>query len=209
MSSILTLYCVLIVGVSLLGGLLPLATVLTHTRLQVYLSFSAGSMLGAAFFHMLPEAVRTGTPATIRWAAVGLLGLFFLERFFSFHHHESHDAPGANAHRDLPITVECDHTDGSHGASRPGEHIHLHKRAPASVGRPLVGNGRVRACRPLAGRRSRSRECDRGRLRRAPWGRGHRLGRIPGDRRSQTRGRAHDRQPDVTIRGPQAECPPG
>jgi zinc and cadmium transporter len=50
-------------------------------------------MLGAAFFHMLPEAVRAGSDATIPWAAVGLLALFFLERFFSFHRHEyeSHD----------------------------------------------------------------------------------------------------------------------
>ncbi len=81
--------CLGIVLASALGGMLPLATVLNHTRLQVYLSFSAGTMLGAAFFHMLPEAVRAGSPATIHWAAVGLLVLFFLERFFSFHHHES------------------------------------------------------------------------------------------------------------------------
>lgn len=85
----LTLFCAAIVGVSVLGGLLPLATVLTHTRLQVYLSFSAGTMLGAAFFHMLPEAVRLGAPGTLRWAALGLLALFFLERFFAFHHHEA------------------------------------------------------------------------------------------------------------------------
>ena len=91
MSYVLSLDCALIVAVSLLGGMMPLATVLTHTRLQAYLSFSAGSMLGAAFFHMLPEAVRMGTPQTIRWSALGLLSLFFLERFFSFHHHEPQD----------------------------------------------------------------------------------------------------------------------
>jgi zinc and cadmium transporter len=85
----LALFCLAIVGVSLLGGLLPLATVLTHTRLQLYLSFSAGAMLGAVFFHMLPEAVRLGTPSTLHWAAAGLLALFFLERFFAYHHHES------------------------------------------------------------------------------------------------------------------------
>ena len=87
----LALFCATIVGVSLLGGALPLATVLTHTRLQVYLSVSAGAMLGAAFFHMMPEAVRMGSPGTLCWSAVGLLALFFLERFFAYHHHE---APG-------------------------------------------------------------------------------------------------------------------
>lgn len=94
MNSVLALECVLIVAVSLLGGMLPLATMLTHTRLQVYLSFSAGSMLGAAFFHMLPEAVRMGSPGTIRWAAMGLLTLFLLERFASFHQHEPQEHAG-------------------------------------------------------------------------------------------------------------------
>lgn len=85
----LALFCATVVGVSLLGGLLPLATSLTHTRLQVYLSFAAGVMLGAAFFHMLPEAVGLGSAGTLRWSALGLLALFFLERFFAFHHHEA------------------------------------------------------------------------------------------------------------------------
>jgi zinc and cadmium transporter len=93
-----------IVIASALGGILPLAAVLNHTRLQVYLSFSAGSMLGAAFFHMMPEAVRIGSAGTLWWSAIGLLMLFFLERFFSFHHHEAHD------HASTPATV-ADHSD--------------------------------------------------------------------------------------------------
>jgi zinc and cadmium transporter len=103
---VLSLFCTLIVAVSLLGGVTPLALVLNHTRLQVYLSFSAGTMLGAAFFHMLPEAVHMGSPGTVRWAAVGLLSLFFLERFFSFHHHESTDSKTPDAH---------DHGPAHHG----------------------------------------------------------------------------------------------
>jgi zinc and cadmium transporter len=93
MAITLSVFCLAIVTVSVLGGMLPLAIVLNHTRLQVYLSFAAGTMLGAAFFHMLPEAVRVGSAATIPWSAVGLLALFFLERFFSFHQHESHNHP--------------------------------------------------------------------------------------------------------------------
>src|SRR5436309_8135982 len=93
MSNPLPLFCGAIVISSLLGGLLPLAGRLTHTRLQVYLSFAAGAMLGAAFFHMLPEAVEAGSPGDLRWSAAGLLALFFLERFFSFHHHEAPEDP--------------------------------------------------------------------------------------------------------------------
>jgi zinc and cadmium transporter len=112
--------CLGIVLASVLGGILPLATVLNHTRLQVYLSFSAGTMLGAAFFHMLPEAVRAGSAATIPWAAVGLLVLFFLERFFSFHHHESH-----HDHSEVdPQERQSRHGALlSPGASPPGEQL--------------------------------------------------------------------------------------
>ncbi len=101
MATTLIAFCTVIVIVSLLGGFLPLATVLNHTRLQVYLSFSAGTMLGAAFFHMIPEAVRVGSATTVRWSAAGLLSLFFLERFFSFHHHEAEslaEEPSPTAH---------------------------------------------------------------------------------------------------------------
>jgi zinc and cadmium transporter len=93
MTIMLSTFCAAVVIVSVIGGILPLATVLNHTRLQVYLSFSAGTMLGTAFFHMLPEAVRVGSTDTLGWTAFGLLGVFFLERFFSFHHHEAHDPP--------------------------------------------------------------------------------------------------------------------
>src|ERR1700750_584138 len=85
----IALLCLAISGGSLRGGALPLSAVLTHTRLQLYLSFAAGAMLGAAFFHMLPEAVHLGSAGALRWTAAGLLALFFLERFFAFHHHEA------------------------------------------------------------------------------------------------------------------------
>src|SRR5271154_729906 len=112
MAITLIAFCLAIMTISILGGLLPLATVLNHTRLQVYLSFSAGTMLGAAFFHMLPEAVRVGSATTIPWAAVGLLALFFLERFFSFHDHEPH-----------AIAPDVDHGDHAieHAAHESGQ----------------------------------------------------------------------------------------
>ncbi len=89
MTAVLAVLCLAVVAVSLMGGILPMATVLTHTRLQLYLSFAAGTMLGAAFFHMMPEAVRQGSSSSLNWTAAGLLALFFLERFFAFHHHEA------------------------------------------------------------------------------------------------------------------------
>jgi zinc and cadmium transporter len=108
MAITLIAFCLAIMTISILGGLLPLATVLNHTRLQVYLSFSAGTMLGAAFFHMMPEAVRVGSATTIHWAAFGLLSLFFLERFFSFHHHEPH-AHATVTESDAGCVVNSEH----------------------------------------------------------------------------------------------------
>lgn len=118
----LVVFCVAVVGVSLVGGLLPLATVLSHTRLQIYLSASAGAMLGAAFFHMLPEAVRLGSPSTLSWSAVGLLALFFLERFFAFHHHEAPDDPEepCPTHRHEHSGGSRGHSAGLIDASAPG-----------------------------------------------------------------------------------------
>jgi zinc and cadmium transporter len=88
MAATLALFSLAVVVASLLGGLLPLATVLTHTRLQIYLSFAAGTMLGAAFFHMMPEAVEPEPARALAWTAAGLLSIFLLERFFAFHQHE-------------------------------------------------------------------------------------------------------------------------
>ena len=126
MALTLSATCLAIVTASVLGGLLPLATVLNHTRLQVYLSFSAGTMLGAAFFHMMPEAVRVGSTATIPWAAAGLLALFFLERFFSFHHHEPHEH-ATPAH---PVTADA---DGARLASAIDHDTHASEHSPRLV----------------------------------------------------------------------------
>jgi zinc and cadmium transporter len=134
----LAVFSISIVVASVLGGLLPLATLLTHTRLQAYLSFAAGVMLGAAFFHMLPEAVEPGAARALAWTAAGLLGLFFLERFFSFHHHE---AP-ADPERPCPTTPHehehgRGHAAGLVDAEAPGgagqavKSGHLHWRVAA------------------------------------------------------------------------------
>ena len=55
MTITLVILCTLVVVASLLGGLLPLASVLTHTRLQLYLSFAAGAMSARPFFTCSPK----------------------------------------------------------------------------------------------------------------------------------------------------------
>jgi zinc and cadmium transporter len=126
MTTLLPVFCAAVVASSLLGGIVPLVARLTHTRLQVYLSFAAGSMLGTAFFHMLPDAVSLGSGNTLRWTALGLLSVFFLERWFAFHHHEapadpfpSHSHPHGSSHEEVSgeaRTPESAHS-GVKGAS--------------------------------------------------------------------------------------------
>jgi len=86
----LGVYCILVVLASLLGGALPSRLRLTHTRLQVTVSFVAGLMLGVALLHMIPHAAEhLSLDATVRWAVGGLLLMFFLIRAFHFHEHEA------------------------------------------------------------------------------------------------------------------------
>ena len=133
MTALLAALCLAIVVVSLLGGLLPLATVLTHTRLQLYLSFAAGAMLGAAFFHLMPEAIQQGSLGALNWSAAGLLALFFLERFFAFHHHEAPADPSEpcptqpheHAHgRGHSAGVVTSSAPGGLGSSTKGTSLH-------------------------------------------------------------------------------------
>ncbi len=118
-NGVLALYCVLILLASLAGGLIPLFINLTHRRMQLAISFVAGLMLGIAVLHMLPHALMT-IPAmsAARWLILGLLVMFFLERFFCFHHH---DAPQQNP----PVEGHADEeTSSNHNHSHTCSHTH-------------------------------------------------------------------------------------
>ena len=79
----LALYTFAILAGALVGGSLPLIGRMGRSDLG--LSFSAGVMLGAAFFHMLPEAVEGGGAAVVPFVLAGFLVLYLLERFVLVH----------------------------------------------------------------------------------------------------------------------------
>jgi zinc and cadmium transporter len=87
---LLAVYCALVLLASLAGGWLPLLVHLTHTRLQMAISFVAGLMLGIALLHFLPDAAEQlrSLDRTVAWVLGGFLAMFFLQRFFHFHHHD-------------------------------------------------------------------------------------------------------------------------
>ncbi|MHC4939094.1 MAG: ZIP family metal transporter [Planctomycetota bacterium] len=85
----LVVYCLLIAGASLLGGWLPTRIKLTHTRMELIMSFVSGLMLGVALFHMLPHGIEQlrSTHVASYWLAAGLLAMFLLIRVFHVHAH--------------------------------------------------------------------------------------------------------------------------
>ena len=110
---LLVIYCVFVLLASLFGGWLPIVVRLTHTRLQIAISLVAGLMLGIALLHFLPDANEQlgSLDRTVAWMLSGFLTMFFLQRFFHFHHH------------DLP---EGDPEDCCHDEHEPHEHEHHH-----------------------------------------------------------------------------------
>jgi zinc and cadmium transporter len=117
---LLVVYCALVLAASLAGGMVPLLVRLTHTRLQTAISFVAGLMLGMALLHLIPHAIEQShsVDRTVAWVLGGFLVMFFLQRFFHFHHH------------DLP---EEDPEDCCHDHPEPHAHDHSHTLAEKSA----------------------------------------------------------------------------
>jgi zinc and cadmium transporter len=87
----LALYLPTLIFVSLLGGFLPLIKALSQKTLALLLSFSAGVLLGAVFFHMIPEAGKFLSDGLGLAVLGGFLLIFILERFVFVHACEERD----------------------------------------------------------------------------------------------------------------------
>ncbi|MAT70066.1 MAG: hypothetical protein CMJ58_11140 [Planctomycetaceae bacterium] len=117
----LTYYCLAILAASLAGGMVPVWFRLTHRRMQIAVSFVAAAMFGIGLLHMLPHALAEAraaaaasdpqaTSATdmriMLWVLAGWLAMFFIERFFCYHHHDVETEPDGTLH---------EHECGDHG----------------------------------------------------------------------------------------------
>jgi zinc transporter ZupT len=90
---------------TLLGGLLALKL---RDKLHLILGFSAGAVIGVAFFDLLPEAINFGekfhTPSAIlSYAALGFLSYLVLDRILLFHGESAPRGP-------LAAVVLCIHS---------------------------------------------------------------------------------------------------
>lgn len=65
--------------------------------LLILVTFSAGALIGAAFFHLLPEAIfEIGVDKILSiffFVAIGFCIFFILEQFISWHHHHTREHP--------------------------------------------------------------------------------------------------------------------
>lgn len=144
-AALLAVYCLLIVVASLVGGCVPMFIKLTHRRMQLALSLVAGFMLGVGLLHMLPHAIEGSDDlqSTIHWLLAGFLAMFFIERFFCFHHHDVPDDAIAHEQVKTPGNDHGhDHAQGhdhcSHGdVAQAAEHQHHHDHKLSWTGAAL------------------------------------------------------------------------
>ncbi len=79
------LFLVFVFAITMLGGWLPTIRIWSKVTFSAVISFCAGILLGAVFFHMLPEIAPVlgedlGTPIM-----VGFLTIFLMEKFIMVH----------------------------------------------------------------------------------------------------------------------------
>ena len=117
---LISIYGVLIILASLAGGWLPIAAKLTHTRLQVAISFVSGLMLGVGLLHMLPHAWHQfhSIDRAVWWLLGGFLIMFFAQRFFHFHHHDVPDEAAEHDHFSHSDHEHCEHSLAEQSARR-------------------------------------------------------------------------------------------
>jgi zinc and cadmium transporter len=119
---LLTYYCLAVLLASIGGGMIPVWFRLSHRWMECAVSFVAGVMLGIGLLHMLPHALEQAEVSippneahwqVVVWVLAGLLVMFFIERFFCFHHHGVEDGE-----------VTCHHGETEHD-----QHEHSHQRS--------------------------------------------------------------------------------
>lgn len=85
------LIAVIVVSLVSVLGILVFFRKKTLNKILFYLvSFAAGTLLGAAFLDLLPEALEEGFKESVPvFILIGILSFFVLEKFLHWHHHHA------------------------------------------------------------------------------------------------------------------------
>jgi zinc and cadmium transporter len=81
----LSLYSGMISTSVVLGGIVPLFFTWIRRYLHLFLSFSAGLMLGATVIHLFPEAFEILGARASFWVLAGFLFLYIFQKFLTVH----------------------------------------------------------------------------------------------------------------------------
>ena len=106
------LIAVLIVSLVSVLGILIFFRKKTLNRILFFLvSFAAGTLLGAAFLDLLPEALEEGFKESVPvFILIGILSFFVLEKFLHWHHHHAgHEREEVHGFTYLNIVCDAIH----------------------------------------------------------------------------------------------------
>jgi zinc and cadmium transporter len=133
--TLLAIYCSLVLLASLAGGWLLLIIRPTHSRLQIAISFVAGLMLGIALLHFMPDADEQlhSIDRVAAWLLGGFLTMFFVQRFFHFHHHDVPEGDPEDCCHDHPVPHEHQSAEVHEDDDDHGHEHHAHTLAEKSA----------------------------------------------------------------------------
>jgi zinc and cadmium transporter len=84
----------------------------TDKIVHTLVAFAIGSLLGAAFFNILPEIAESNNENIFSYVLMGLLLFFIMERYIHWHH--CHNGNCENSHKHEPVTYLNLIGDGFH-----------------------------------------------------------------------------------------------
>jgi zinc and cadmium transporter len=87
-SSSAIILSLVIVAAGLVAGVIPFFFQWSHQTAHRWIAFGAGSILGAAFLHMIPEAHELAKAPALSMVLAGFLLLYFIEQLMMKHPHD-------------------------------------------------------------------------------------------------------------------------
>lgn len=88
------LLSLVIILAGLIAGVIPLFFTWSHFRAHQWIAIGAGMILGAAFLHMIPEALEIAGPRSLPAMLLGFLTLYLIEQI-ALNHHPHDEKEGA------------------------------------------------------------------------------------------------------------------
>jgi zinc and cadmium transporter len=87
----LGIYSIFFIFITLCGGIIPLIKKWNESQLRLFIGFSAGTLLGASFLHIIPTAINIIGERTSSFTLIGFLFIYIFEKFIMIHSCDTFD----------------------------------------------------------------------------------------------------------------------